>query len=93
MSLLDDVLKALDRWQEWKRMREAPGRIDELEKRMAALEKVPPEKSGDTCPYCGKPAFRLFKQEERRLGRLLAGFTETWKCGECGQTKQIAKNV
>jgi hypothetical protein len=47
MSVLDDVLKALDRWSEWKKMREAPARIDALEARLSALEKAPPEKAGD----------------------------------------------
>lgn len=74
-------------------MTEAPARVDELEKRLAALEKAPAEISGDPCLFCGKPAMRLAKQEERRLGRMLVGFTETWTCTECGQSKQVAKNV
>jgi hypothetical protein len=35
---LDDILKMLDRWGEWKRMREAPPRVDALENRIAELE-------------------------------------------------------
>lgn len=31
MGMLEDVLKAFDRWGEWRKMRAAPARIDALE--------------------------------------------------------------
>lgn len=80
--MLTDVLAAFDRWGEWKRMREAPDRIDELEKRLAALEAGP---TGRECKACFKPAMRRSKVEPLYgpLGRLGAK-QETWTCSECG---------
>jgi len=85
MSLLTDMLAAFDRWEEWKKMRAAPGRIDALEARLDALEKAPPEKAGEPCPACGKPALRRTKQTEKKLGVHVTGFNEEWTCGACGE--------
>ncbi|MEP3114125.1 hypothetical protein [Nisaea sp.] len=46
-----DLLSVLDRWDKWKRIQQAPERIDELETRLAealegALEPL-------RCKYCG----------------------------------------
>jgi hypothetical protein len=76
---LDDVLKLLDRWGEWKRMREAPARLDELEKRVAAAEnllagKAPPE----YCRLCGARAARIGHSSYDK-----SIIIERWDCAAC----------
>jgi predicted RNA-binding Zn-ribbon protein involved in translation (DUF1610 family) len=83
------MLAALDRWSEWKRMREAPGRIDELEKRLAALETSPKKAPGRPCPACGEPAMRRISiaPDPGPFGDLGTKI-ETWRCSECGDTEE-----
>lgn len=46
-------MKALDRWDEWRRMRAAPNRIDELEARVRALETAATATPlAEACPIC-----------------------------------------
>ncbi|WP_417497980.1 hypothetical protein [Maricaulis sp.] len=56
MGLLQDMLSALDRWDEWKRMRATPDRVDELERRLKAVEsrltRAPGDPSLPLCPIC-----------------------------------------
>lgn len=60
MSLLDDILKALDRWEEWRRLRAAPARLDAVERRLAALEAgLARRPAPETCPFCRTGALRL----------------------------------
>lgn len=68
-------------------MREAPARIDALEKRIAELETQLQGSPGDQCPKCRKRAFRVEKSEP-----MSSGFGEFgmrlyhWKCDTCGYT-------
>jgi hypothetical protein len=82
MSLLDDVMNLFDRWDEGKRMRAAPGRVDELEKRVSELEALlsddaPPEH----CRMCGARAARLYDTGvvDHKAGLI----RETWECTAC----------
>ncbi len=77
MGIVDDTLKALDRLPWWKRMGEVPGEVDDLKKRVAALEEMlggkwPP----DVCKFCGERAARL---QASVMGR------EQWQCAKCGK--------
>jgi hypothetical protein len=90
MSTLGDISDLLRRWDVWKRVEEAPSRLDALEKRVAALEAG--QASGpaqDTCPFCRtgkmvvtdiKPhgTFGVMGVEERSL-----------KCDSCGKTQSV----
>lgn len=38
-AALPTLLKTLEKYSDWNRMREAPGRIDQLEARIAELER------------------------------------------------------
>jgi hypothetical protein len=82
--MLEDFLKALDRWSEWKDMRAAPARIDALAKRVEELEaklggKWPP----DVCKYCGERAARMSfsSPEPKGIAR------QEWTCGACDQVE------
>jgi hypothetical protein len=78
---LDDILKLLDRWGEWKNMRAAPARLDELLARVAELEQKligpwPP----DVCRFCGERAARLdFTGIEKGIGDCKACKKSDWR--------------
>lgn len=91
MSLLSfsDILKALDRWEEWKKIQAAPAAIEELTRRVADLEKLIGPAPGDRCPHCGKLAFRIEKsQEPMGMGEIhgIGILDHHWKCQACDYT-------
>ncbi len=80
MGLLDDILKAFDRWDEGKRMRATPDRVDALEKRVADLEeKLGDEWPPDICKFCGERAARLNYSSANDKGKVV----QRWRCGSC----------
>ena len=86
MSLLTDMLTALDRWAEWKRMREAPDRIDALEKRIAELEKPTPKAECSKCRSAnltarGRPAV---------AGAIVR---QDWVCADCHGVTTVVTRV
>jgi hypothetical protein len=85
VGLLEDMLKALDRVEIWKELQAAPGRISELEKRVAELEgKLGGKWPADVCKFCGARASRL----SSTFGPTAKGkIIEDWKCAECTQTE------
>lgn len=57
MLSLPDILKTLEDWTEWARIKATPTRVDALEKRILQLEARlaaprPPAKAANPCPYC-----------------------------------------
>jgi hypothetical protein len=81
--MIDDVMKALDRWAEWGPIRAAPAKIEALEKRVAELErklngKWPP----DVYKGCGERQLRMSSQYPLDRGALV---NEEWKCAACGK--------
>lgn len=88
--MLQDVLAAFDRWGEWKRMREAPARIDELERRLAAIEGKPRPAPGKECKACGEPAARRTGVEPAPAPfGMLGAKNETWTCSACGDVDVV----
>ena len=87
MGVLDDVRKWLKEIPLWQDLEKVPRRMDELEARVAALEKALERVPGDACPKCGARAMRLTNLG-RRLGD--AYRFDTWTCGSpgCGHTEE-----
>jgi hypothetical protein len=84
MGILEDMLKALDRIPGWKRLQTVPDEVDELKKKVAALE----EKLGgnyppDVCRSCGERQARLIYTYAAD-----AVVYETWRCRACGADDQ-----
>jgi len=84
LGIVDETLKVLDRIPIWKRLGEVPSEVDDLKKRVAALEEMlggtwPP----DVCKFCGKRAVRLQASfgAEAKTGKA----RQQWQCGKCGQ--------
>jgi hypothetical protein len=82
VGIVDDVLKALDRIDVWKRLQHLPPEVDDLKARIAALEeKLGGKWPGDVCRYCGARSARL-----EWTGHRKGYIEEVWKCSECGET-------
>ncbi len=82
MFSLKDLNELLDKMPLWKRIKDSPERINQLEKRIKAIEEQISGR-GDVCPYCHKPAGNLLDiQPDKTLGDvgLKRGFYE---CNNC----------
>jgi hypothetical protein len=83
MSVIDDVLKVLDRIPIWKRLQEVPSEVDELKAKVAALEeKLGGKWPADVCRFCGERAARLGDSRWTMKDMV----KEDWDCAECGST-------
>jgi hypothetical protein len=87
MAVIGEVVEILKRWDRWKRLDEAPDRMDALEKRIADLEAKLQRPSGETCPSCGASDYRV--QSATPVRSLIPGHTSgrrkyRMKCGVCG---------
>ena len=80
----------LDKWPAWKRITASPDRIDDLERRLAALEQLAPKQQGSSCPACGEPAVRRISSKAHPDPLLSMGGIklETWKCAACGDEEE-----
>jgi hypothetical protein len=59
MGMLEDVMKALDRWPLWKRIQGLPDELEQLRERIESLERRLAPATGDQCPRCREMTFRL----------------------------------
>ena len=84
MVILGDLVELLKRWDVWKKVEAAPARIDELEKRVAALEDRLRRAPGEACPSCGALDFRVERSEPARTFGGMGARTHYLKCGACG---------
>lgn len=91
MAGLSDILSLLDKIPIWKRLTELPAKVEELEKRISALEERP---LLPICPSCGVGHVHLDRTEElggsfRRLGAATGASIHVFKCDKCGmETKK-----
>ncbi len=94
MSTVSDILALLEKWPSWKAIKEVPGRLDALEKRLAALEAKPLQAPGKACPSCGQMTFRVTasRPSTTHFGQLGA-MDRDYACGACGfkETRQVDK--
>jgi aminoglycoside phosphotransferase len=74
---------------QWKRGQRMVSRLDDLEKRVGALEKSLERQPAEACPFCGELAMRLdwaggaIAADGGRSSTRL----ERWKCRSCGQSE------
>jgi hypothetical protein len=83
MAVLSEITELLKRWDVWKRVEEAPGRIDALEKRIAELEAKLQRAPGEACPRCGALEYRAEKSVPHPQFGEMGTRVHHMKCGEC----------
>jgi hypothetical protein len=84
-AITGDLIALLDKIPIWKRVQEAPQRIDALEKRIADLEGRLAKAPGEACPACGDWSFRMTSAVPVRGPMGQGGARDvTKKCEVCG---------
>lgn len=86
MSMLKDVLDALDRIPVWKRMQQLPNELEALRARVEQLEARLKSPSGDQCPRCRAMSFELIetRPEPGPFGKALNQQEDLRRCSACG---------
>jgi len=74
MFSIKDLNELLEKIPIWKRITQTPDKIEELGKRILALENKLSGK-GDVCPKCKEPSFELISSNVR---------SRVYKCTNCG---------
>jgi ribosomal protein L37E len=87
MFALKDILELLDHWPKWKKIQAAPGKIEDLEKRFAELEKRLARCPGEGCPRCGELSYRTVSSEPHQMFGNVGLIVRTMKCEKCGFTE------
>jgi hypothetical protein len=85
MGMIEDIMKALDRWDVWREVQQLPAKWVALEKRVEELERKLGEKHApDECKFCGARAVRL----NATLGPNEKGkIMQHWVCKDCNKTE------
>ena len=84
MGILEDVLLALERIPAWKRVHRMPAEVEALRARVEALERRLQPATGDACPSCKAPTFKLMRTipEPSPFGALGA-LQDQFECSSC----------
>ena len=77
-----DIISILDKIPIWKQLKELPGRVEELEQRLALLENKPVS-TGDICPKCKNETFELISTEPDPLMGQMGIQLRKYKCSSC----------
>jgi hypothetical protein len=88
MAVLSEITELLKRWDVWRRVEEAPARIDALEKRVAELEARLQRAPGEACPKCGALDYRVDKAAPHQRFGGMGARVHHMKCGACGFTDE-----
>ena len=84
MISVSDILKILDKIPIWKELSKLPKKVEELENRVAMLEKALQNNSANVCPSCGAQTFRVIKSEPHPMVGQLGIVNRTYECSQCG---------
>jgi predicted RNA-binding Zn-ribbon protein involved in translation (DUF1610 family) len=84
MSTVDSILRLLEGWPAWKRITQAPDRVDALERRVAALEQRLDRVPGEPCPKCGTRAMRATGETSDPTFAVLGVRRVRYVCENCG---------
>jgi hypothetical protein len=83
MGVLEDIMHALDRIPIWKRVSALPKEVDELRKRVAALEAKLEGTSGVLCALCQSPDFKIVASGPDPTFGDMGVLSDRYRCGNC----------
>lgn len=84
MAVVSDILKLLETWPAWARLKAAPDRVDALEKRVAALEAALAQRPArDACPKCGG-ALAIDGDKPHPMFGVMGVRVRSLRCAACG---------
>ncbi len=87
MAILSEITELLRRWDVWKRVEAAPQRIDELERRVAALEararSLPAVPAAKICPLCDGE-MKVTKETPHGIFGEMGMKVHFMECTKCG---------
>ena len=92
MAVVGEIVELLRRWDFWKRVEDAPGRIDALEARVAALEAqstTAPTPAGAMCPYCETGQMKVEMIAPHPLFGTMGVEERTLVCTSCGKSQVV----
>ena len=84
MGLLEDIIRALERVPGWKRIAATPDDLDALKVRVEALEARLAPATGEICPKCRKPSFRVVSNRPMPHFEWAGKSLDTLRCDACG---------
>ena len=84
MGLLEDIIRALERVPGWKRIAATPDDLDALKARVEALEARLAPATGEICPKCRKPSFRVVSNRPMPHFEWAGKSLDTLRCDACG---------
>lgn len=88
MGILEDVMKAIERIPGWKRIAAAPDEIETLKRRIEALEAKLAPATGEQCPICKAPHFKVISSEPHPEFGFAGVKVDTLQCAACSHTEQ-----
>ena len=92
MITLSDIVALLEKIPGWKRMVEAPARIDALEKRLAEFEakgRHVARPGGKPCPACSQPSFFQISVRDDPVMGVVGLKRRTYRCDSCQHEEEI----
>ena len=89
MLTLSEVLRVLDSWSDWKRLKQTPGELDALRSRIERLEAslAGRSASAEACPRCHAAQWQLDRTESDPTFGDLGVQRRVYVCRSCGHTE------
>ncbi|TAL89260.1 MAG: hypothetical protein EPN77_05890 [Candidimonas sp.] len=80
-------METLDRIPIWKRVSALPDEVEELKKRITALEIKLAPATGEQCPLCKEPHFKVIESTPDPQFSFAGVLRDTLKCSACGHSE------
>ena len=87
MGMIGDIMEALDRVPIWKRVTALPEEVEALKKRIEALEAKLAPATGEQCPICRAPQFKVISSAPDPQFAFAGVQRDQMKCSACGHSE------
>ncbi len=90
MAVIGELVELLRRWDVWKRVEDTPSRIDELERRVAAIEaRFSSPLPSNPCPFCQAGQMRVTGISPHQTFGDMGVEQQTLICDSCGKSRTV----